>query len=204
MKGSPMNRAVASAGRSRSIRLSLEILVLVAIFALGGFAAPAMAAQLQQVFVTNTSANPVPVSGTVNVGNLPATQQVSGSVNVGNLPATQNVNVTGGSIQATQQVSNVFKATGFHAVDFADGDELNLGASGLNLTAIAIDDGLSEQDSWRLHVLGMPTGVIKVASDSGNFFIALPQPIAAKSISVQCLDADGCFWSIEAVGYAVE
>jgi hypothetical protein len=31
------------------------------------------------------------VSGSVNVGNFPATQNVSGSVNVGNLPSTQNV-----------------------------------------------------------------------------------------------------------------
>lgn len=34
---------------------------------------------------------PWPVSGTVNVGNLPATQAVSGTVNVGNFPATQTV-----------------------------------------------------------------------------------------------------------------
>jgi hypothetical protein len=43
------------------------------------------------------------VSGTVNVGNLPATQPVSGSVNVGNFPATQAV--TGTFWQATQPVS---------------------------------------------------------------------------------------------------
>lgn len=72
------------------------------------------------VSVTNTSANPVPVTGTVNVGNLgattlpvsvtnfpatqpvsvsnfPATQPVSGSVNVGNLPAVQSVTVTNAS-----------------------------------------------------------------------------------------------------------
>lgn len=36
------------------------------------------------------------VSGTVNVGNFPATQQVAGTVNVGNLPATQNVSGTVG------------------------------------------------------------------------------------------------------------
>jgi hypothetical protein len=34
---------------------------------------------------------PVAASGTVNVGNLPATQPVSGTVNVGNLPAVQKV-----------------------------------------------------------------------------------------------------------------
>jgi hypothetical protein len=45
----------------------------------------------QPVTVTNTSASPVPVNGTVDVGNLPATQAVTGTVNVGNLPATQAV-----------------------------------------------------------------------------------------------------------------
>jgi hypothetical protein len=61
------------------------------------------------VTVVNTTANPIPVTGTVNVGNLgattlpvsvtnfPATQQVSGTVNVGNLPAVQNVTVTNAS-----------------------------------------------------------------------------------------------------------
>lgn len=55
------------------------------------------------VSVVNT---PLPVTGTVNVGNLgattlpvsvtnfPATQQVNGTVNIGNLPAVQQVSVT--------------------------------------------------------------------------------------------------------------
>jgi hypothetical protein len=53
------------------------------------------------------------VSGNVNVGNLPATQNVSGSVNVGNLPATQNVsgNVNVGNLPATQNVSGSVTAT---------------------------------------------------------------------------------------------
>jgi len=46
------------------------------------------------VSISNTAANPVPISGTVSVGNLPATQSVSGTVNVGNLPAVQQVTVT--------------------------------------------------------------------------------------------------------------
>ena len=37
---------------------------------------------------------PVSATGTVNVGNLPATQPVSGTINVGNLPATQPVSGT--------------------------------------------------------------------------------------------------------------
>jgi hypothetical protein len=45
------------------------------------------------------------VAGTVNVGNLPATQQVAGSVNVANLPATQNVRVTTPTDQVLMQAS---------------------------------------------------------------------------------------------------
>lgn len=39
---------------------------------------------IQDVFVTNTPDKPVPVAGSVNVGNLPAEQAVTGTVNVGN------------------------------------------------------------------------------------------------------------------------
>lgn len=59
--------------------------------------------------LTNTElrASPVPVSGTVSVGNFPATQPVSGSVAVSNFPATQPVSgtVSVGNFPATQPVS---------------------------------------------------------------------------------------------------
>lgn len=49
----------------------------------------------------------VGVSGTVNVGNLPATQAVNGTVDVGNLPSSQTVNgtVNVGNLPATQAVT---------------------------------------------------------------------------------------------------
>lgn len=198
-------RPSLSLPRSRPRRLTVEIGVLAVIFAFGGFAAPALAAQITNVLVTNTSSNPVPVAGTVNVGNLPASQPVSGTVSVGNFPATQNVNVSGGTISAAQQVSTVIKSTGFHAVDFTEGDTFNLGASGFNVTGIALNDGLGEQDSWRLNIFGMPpSGAIKIASSSGNYFIALPQPVLASAIHAQCLSQGGCFWSIEVIGYPTE
>src|SRR6516162_11811147 len=61
---------------------------------------------IQKVLVTDpihayearvSSTGALKVGGTVNVGNLPATQNVSGSVNIGNLPTTQNV---GGTVTA--------------------------------------------------------------------------------------------------------
>lgn len=57
------------------------------------------AAQLSEVLVKNTTADPVPtravgpteVAGNVAVSNLPSTQQVAGAVSVSNLPAIQQV-----------------------------------------------------------------------------------------------------------------
>jgi hypothetical protein len=43
------------------------------------------------VVVTNTSTQPVPVTGTVNVGNFPTSQTISGTVSVANFPATQPI-----------------------------------------------------------------------------------------------------------------
>jgi hypothetical protein len=182
-------RPSLSLPRSRPRRLTVEIVVLAVIFAFGGFAAPTLAAQIQKVLVVNTSSNPVPVAGTVRIGNF---------------PATQRVNVIGGTISAAQQVSTVIAGTEFHAVAFAAGDELDFGASGLNVTAIAVNDGRSEQDSWRVNIFGVPSGAIKIASGSGNYFVALPQPILASAIEVQCLSSGGCFWSIQAAGYPTE
>lgn len=58
-------------------------------------------------------AAPVPVSGTVAVSNLPATQPVSGSVSVSNLPATQPISGSVGvsNFPATQPVSGTFWPT---------------------------------------------------------------------------------------------
>ena len=152
----------------------------------------------------NTSSSPVPVVGTVSVGNLPASQPVTGTVSMGNFPASQNVNVTGGSVRAAQKVSTVIKGTGFHAVDFAEGDTFNLGASGFNVIGIAIDDGLGEQDAWRLNIFGVHNGVIKIASASGNYFIALAQPVAASAISAPMLEPRWLLLVTEVTGYSTQ
>ena len=89
--------------------------LVIAILLIGGWGTAA-ADQLFNVFVTNTSANPVPVSGTLTINNPPAspvpvnetntdangnikvheqgTVQVGGNVAVSNLPATQPVSGT--------------------------------------------------------------------------------------------------------------
>jgi hypothetical protein len=44
--------------------------------------------------ISNDIGNPIPVSGTLNIGNLPVTQPISGNVGVNNFPATQQVTGT--------------------------------------------------------------------------------------------------------------
>jgi hypothetical protein len=56
------------------------MLVLVVAIVLATGSGSAVAAQITSVFVTNTSAHPVPVSGNVSVSNLPARQTINGSV----------------------------------------------------------------------------------------------------------------------------
>ena len=67
----------------------------------------AAADKISSVFVANTPASPVPVSGSVAVSNLPATQAVSGTVNVGNLPSSQTVSgtVNVGNLPSSQTVN---------------------------------------------------------------------------------------------------
>jgi hypothetical protein len=56
-----------------------------------------------EIEIANDAGNPVPVSGTVDIGNFPASQTVDGTVDIGNFPAVQNVLVT--NFPATQAVT---------------------------------------------------------------------------------------------------
>jgi len=66
---------------------------------------------------------PVPISGSVAVSNLPATQPVSGSVAVSNLPATQAVSgtVAISNLPATQPVSGSVAVNNFPATQPVSG-----------------------------------------------------------------------------------
>jgi hypothetical protein len=79
------------------------MLVLVTAILLATGWGSAMAGQMiSSVLVANTASNPVPVAGSVSVGNLPATQTVAGTVSVGNFPATQTVT---GSVRSSDQTT---------------------------------------------------------------------------------------------------
>jgi hypothetical protein len=64
-------------------KLSTAALIVGAV-ALGALIVPgsAIAAQITSVFVTNTADHPVPVTGSVNIANLPSSQNVNGTVSI--------------------------------------------------------------------------------------------------------------------------
>lgn len=67
------------------------------------------------VEITNDVGSPIPVSGSVTVANLPATQAVSGSVAVSNLPATQPVSgsvAVTGNVEVVNDVGNPLPVSG--------------------------------------------------------------------------------------------
>ena len=86
--------------RLRRWRLVVGGIVVAALVLSSVSIAMGASSPFQNVIIGNTAASPVPVTGTVNVGNLPTTQVVSGTVNVGgavnvgNWPATQSVSGT--------------------------------------------------------------------------------------------------------------
>ncbi len=78
------------------------------------------------VDVVNT---PLPVQGTVNVGNLPATQSVSGNISVSNFPTTQAVTgtVNIGNFPASSTVTGSVGITGTPNVNVANTPTVNVG-----------------------------------------------------------------------------
>jgi hypothetical protein len=129
------------------------------------------------VSVVNT---PLPVTGTVNVGNLgattlpvsvtnfPATQQVNGTVNVGNLPAVQQVSVTNlGSETVFVSLSNPPGSSPFMHVLTSGTPEFPVPATinGLSVQALAVTQ-----------VSGSCTGI-------GSFNIALQDALGGSVVT---------------------
>ena len=116
---------------------------------------------------------PVSATGTVNVGNLPATQPVSGTINVGNLPATQPVSgtVTVGNLPNSQ----VF--TGYSLDVIGEG-------AGYRPAGNVIDTGPVDTTVYRalrIYVSCVPTSINDCTSVTVkvNATPAAPSPFAA-------------------------
>jgi hypothetical protein len=144
----------------------------------------------QLVVVKNTADEPVPVTGTVNVGNTPAnqnvtvsnfptTQAVSGTVNVGNLPA--------GPLATRRATVGLG----------ADPDESQSQTfSTMNVTAVIVAEG--DDDNYDIAIGGFKL----VADHEGNFSEHFTAAFPASSVGMTCRNAAfDCAITVTILGY---
>lgn len=124
--------------RPSGLRAGLVLGLALALLGAGVGTATGAVTPFQLVLVKNTALEPIPVVGTVSVSNtptnqevtvsnFPATQPVSGTVNVGNLPA--------GPL-ATKRVT-----VGLSTGAFSEGEGDSVSFSAMNVTAVIVADG---------------------------------------------------------------
>lgn len=139
-----------------------------------------------EVEVKNDTGNPLEISGTVDVGNFPATQTVDGTVDVGNFPATQTVDGTVdvgnfpatqtvdgtvdiGNFPATQPISGSVSVSNFPATQTVDGTvTANQGTDPWNVAGtVTSNQGTSP---WISSITNFPaTQTVDGTVDVGNF-----------------------------------
>ena len=143
--------------------------------------------RLQQVLVVNDPASPIPVTGTVSVGNLPETQPVSGTVNVGNLPAVHLAN----KVFSEQRLGIV--AGGISTFDFG---------RTINVSTLIVDNRGADDDTTALHLRTAAGTLVLVREGDGSFIQNFTMPVPATGVIVTCfnLASDNCDVEITALG----
>jgi hypothetical protein len=171
------------AGRPRGFRAGIGIGLAVALLGAAVGTATGAVTPFQQVIIRNGPTEPVPVTGTINVGNTPANQNVS----VTNFPSTQTVSVS--NFPATQPVSgtvNVANAPAaaqkFYGSASGDGDMAFPFGKTINITALFIVDGTG--DNYDVFVDGYH--IAENVED--NYSVQFAYPIPATGVQVTCLN----------------
>lgn len=170
-------------------------------FVLGSILGPAAVSAVSKatdVFITNDASSPVPVSGTVNVGNLPATQPVSGTVNVGNLPSTQQVSGTVdiGTMPAPQNVVGGIYQSGATP----PGTQASMSLTGpVDVTAVMFQS--DQKATLRISTSQVGNGYRLVSTDGATVTQSFLNPLGSVStFVVECLAASLCTWEFSAAG----
>lgn len=148
----------------------------------------------QQVVVVNPPSSPIPVTGTVNIGNtpanqtvtvsnFPATQPVSGSVSVSNFPATQPVSV------ADSIATKGFDTT----ASIGAGEDhvfVPIGADTINVSFLRIWTPSSltgEKIQVRLQLINSPA--VDVYFGDTEYRQDFTTPVGIRGVEVICLNA---------------
>lgn len=170
-------------GRSVGPRAGIVIGLALALVGVAVGTATGAVTPFQQVVVKNTSAEPIPVTGTISVGNAPANQAVT----VSNFPATQAVTVS--NLPSTQAVSGTVNvgslpAAGvkFYANDSGGGTMDFPFNKTINITALFIVDGTG--DNYNVLIDSYP--IAENVED--NYSIQFTHPVPATGVQVRCLN----------------
>ena len=180
--GSPLS------GRRGAIVLGLAL----ALVGAGVGTATGAVTPFQLVVIKNTAAEPVPVVGTVNIGNtpsnqdvtvtnLPSTQPVSGTVDVGNFP---------GYPLATVRISGSITTGPF-------GGTGSISIPNMRVTTVIVADG--DEDNYDIGIGGFKL----VIDHEGNFIEHFPAAFGASgSVVITCENPiDECDVSVTVLGF---
>ncbi len=168
--------------RPTGMRAGIVIGLAVAMVgALVGTAA-AVDTMFQKVVVVNAATQPVPVSGTVNVGNAPSNQNVT----VSNFPATQPVS-------GTVTVANSVATKGFETTASFDASDTHVfapvGSSTINASYIYITSYSTTSDKIQVSLdLTQGGGPLVYVGDT-DFRQAFTTPVGIRDVEVVCLNA---------------
>ena len=151
----------------------------------------------QQVVVVNGPASPVPVTGTVNIGNTPANQTVT----VSNFPATQAVS---GSVSVSNLPAADLATTAFDDIlniDAGDTEEIVVPGHGINLTYIRVTDDALGSESVTIS-FKLASGIIApIYTGDTPFTNNFSVPVPITKVLVRCENAfTQCFIDVAALG----
>jgi len=163
--------------RAGGMRGAIVIGLALALVGAGVGTATGAVTPFQQVIVVNPPASPIPVSGTVNVGNTPANQPVT----VTNFPTTQKVSgtVDVGNLQGTQVATKRFSKFIQMGPGFVDEVTVDFGQT-INVTTLIVAQG--DDDNYTLDL-----GGFEVATDhESNFFENFTAGVPASGALIRC------------------
>lgn len=180
--------------RPTGMRAGIVIGLAVAMVgALVGTAA-AVDTMFQKVVIVNAVTQPVPVSGTVNVGNAPSNQNVT----VSNFPATQPVS---GSVT----VANSVATKGFQTTASIDASDSHvfapIGGGTINASYIYISTYSLTSERVQVSLQFSQGGSVDVYVGDTDFRQAFTSPVAIRGVEVVCLNAFlSCDLNVSVVG----
>jgi hypothetical protein len=168
----------ASSGRwvrLRGMRVGIVVGAALALVGVAVGTAAGVDTPFQKVIVANTPASPIPVVGTVNVGNTPSNQNVT----VSNFPATQPIS---GTVSVGDKVTKFYRQN-FNGVD-ADFGRLTLDIPGtINATAVTLNDFAGDEMDIALIT---PTGDYLDIHSGEGFSRDFTLPVPITSVEIVC------------------